>query len=202
MRAYEFGSIKSMSLPDSFARGDSLHGGMGNNWSKSFYPREKRDQDEVTITAMFRGAPTRDPDARNFRKLLDEPAGVIYSQQQSQNSKSEQRAISIVTSMAEALGNAGNNQLTNFEAGISGPRFNLQKMETMELNNKKVLAVSGYFHNSEMKAQTYYLGLFVDAKPQAKECTIEEFAFEATSKELFEKYLNGFQKSLATIEWK
>lgn len=201
MRVYEVGSIKSINLPDSFARGDFLHGGMGNNWKKSFYPRDKRDHDEVAITSMFRGTATLDPDARNFRKLLDEPARVVYSKQIEENSKSAQAAISIVNSMAEALGNAGNNQLTNCEMGIGGPRFNLQKMETLMLNDKKVLAVSGFFHNSEMKVQTYYLGLFVDARPNNQECIIEEIAFEATTEELYEKYRNSFEKSLHTIEW-
>ncbi len=201
MRIHQVGSIKSINIPDSFARGESQHGGMGRNWSTSFHPRDKRDQEEVTITTMFRGSPTLDPDARNFRKVLEKPAGIIYARQNVENEKSEQMAISTINSMVEVLGNAGNNQLTNSETGLSGPRFHLQKMETMDLNKKKVLAVYGVFHNSEMKAHTYYMGLFVDAKPDAEECIVEELAFEASSQELYDKYRNSFEKSLSTIEW-
>lgn len=45
------------------------------------------------------------------------------------------------------------------------------------------------------------IGLFVDAKPDKRECIVEELIFEAQTRELYEKYRGGFEKSLTSIEW-
>ncbi len=197
----DLGTIKSINLPDSFAKGEVLFGGMGQNWRKTFHPREKKDAQDVAITSMFRGSPTLESDAITFRTLLRQPPGVIFSADENAESKMHPQAKHIVNALADALGNAGNNQLTNAETGFGGPRFYLQRMETLELNKKKVLAVYGVFHNSEMKPQNYYVGLFVDSRPDKKECVVEELVFEAQTRELYEKYRGSFEKSLTTIQW-
>jgi hypothetical protein len=197
----DLGTIKSINLPDSFAKGEVLYGGMGQNWRKTFHPREKKDTKDVAITSMFRGSPTLESDGITFRTLLRQPPGVIFSADENAESKMQPQAKQIVNALADALGNAGNNQLTNTETGFGGPRFYLQRMETLELNKRKVLAVYGVFHNSEMKAQNYYVGLFVDSKPDTKECVVEELVFEAQTRELYEKYRVSFEKSLTTIQW-
>ncbi|MCC7531290.1 MAG: hypothetical protein IT342_22480 [Candidatus Melainabacteria bacterium] len=75
----DLGTIKSINLPDAFMKGEVLFGGMGQNWRKTFHPREKKDAQDVTITSMFRGSPTLELDGRTFRTLLRQPAGVIFS---------------------------------------------------------------------------------------------------------------------------
>ncbi len=197
----DLGTIKSINLPDSFAKGEVLFGGMGQNWRKTFHPREKKDAQDVAITSMFRGCPTSEPDGITFRTLLRQPAGVIFSADRNAKIEMHPQAKNIINALTDALGNAGNNQLTNSETGFGGPRFYLQRMETLELNKKKVLAVYGVFHNSQMKPQNYYVGLFVDARPDKKECVVEELIFEAQTSELYEKYRGSFEKSLSTIEW-
>ncbi len=197
----DLGTIKSINLPDAFTKGEVLFGGMGQNWRKTFHPREKKDAQDVAITSMFRGSPTLESDGRAFRTLLRQPAGVIFSADKDTEIETHPQAEKIVNALADALGNAGNNQLTNQETGFGGPRFYLQKMETLELNKRKVLAVYGVFHDREMKPQNYFIGLFVDAKPDKKECNVEELIFEAQTRELYEKYRGGFEKSLTSIEW-
>jgi len=197
----QFGVIKSIKLPDSFARGAVLYGGMGQNWRRSFHPREKKDAGDVAITSLFRGSATIGNDACTFRKVLAQPAGMIFSSSAESKHKCHPRAQLLINEMADALGNAGNNQLTNLETGVGGPRFYLQRMETIELNGRKVLAVYGVFHNSQMQAQAYYCGLFVDSDPAAADCVIEELVFEAQTKELYDKYRAGFEKALSTIQW-
>lgn len=197
----QFGAIKSIKLPDSFARGETLYGGMGQNWRRSFHPREKKDSLEVSITSMFRGSPTAVNDASIFRKILAEPPRVIYSSDSRSSHLCHPKAQLLVSEMVDVLGNAGNNQLTNCETGVGGPRFYLQRMESILLNGKKVLAVYGVFHNSQMEPQAYYCGLFVDSDPEREDCVIEELVFEAQTKELYEKYRSSFEKALATIQW-
>jgi hypothetical protein len=197
----ELGTIKSTNLPDAFTKGEVLFGGMGQNWRKNFHPREKKDARDVAITSMFRGSPTLELDGKTFRSLLRQPAGVIFSADRKAQNKIHPQAEEIVNALADALGNAGNNQLTNPQTGLGGPRFYLERMEILELNKKKVLAVHGFFHDSEMKPQNYFIGLFVDAKPDQRECIVEELIFEAQTRELYEKYCGGFEKSLTSIEW-
>jgi len=197
----DLGTIKSINLPDSFAKGEVLFGGMGQNWRKSFHPREKKDARAVAITSMFRGSPTLDSDGRTFRTLLRQPPSLIFSADSKAENEIHPQAKKIINALADAMGHAGNNQLTNPETGFGGPCFYLQRMETLELNKKKVLAVYGVFHDSEMKPQNYFVGLFVDAKPDKEECIVEELIFEAQTRELYEKYHSSFEKSLTTIQW-
>lgn len=201
MPDYRFGVIKSIKLPDSFARGETLHGGMGQNWRRSFHPREKRDSSQVSITSLFRGSPTECREASSFRKVLAQPPGLIFCSAEDSQHLCHPEAHALIKEMAEALGNAGNNQLTNFEKGVGGPRFRLQRMEVLEISGRKVLAVYGVFHNSNMEPQAYYCGLFVDAAPGKEDCAIEELVFEAQTKELYEKYRLGFEKAISTIQW-
>lgn len=197
----DLGTIKSINLPDSFTKGEVLFGGMGQNWRKTFHPREKKDAQDVAITSMFRGSPTLDSDGKAFRTLLRQPPVLIFSADSKAKNEIHPQAKKIVNALADAIGHAGNNQLTNPETGLGGPRFYLQRMETLELNKKRVLAVYGVFHDSEMKPQNYFVGLFVDAKPDKKECFVEELIFEAETRELYEKYHDSFEKSLTTIQW-
>ena len=196
-----FGVIKSIKLPDSFARGETLNGGMRQNWRRSFHPREKKDSRDVSITSLFRGSPTPFLEASTFRKVLAQPPGLIFSSAEDSQHLCHPEAPLLINEMAEALGNAGNNQFTNFETGVGGPRFCLQRMEVLAIGGRNVLAVYGIFHNSKMEPQAYFCGLFIDAAPDKADCAIEELVFEAQTKELYEKYRLAFERALSTIQW-
>lgn len=200
MPTLQAGIIKSITLPDSFAKGESLHGGRGTNWRKVFHPRNKRDTSDVSISAFFRGRAVIDDEAKAFRVLLRQPPGVVFSAQKDTDCCHPQ-AESIIKAMIDALGQAGNNQLTNQERGIFGPHFFLQRMETVELKKRKVMIVYGIFHDAEMNPLNHYVGLFVDADPNSSDCRIEELVFEAFSNAQYEKCRPDFEKALKSIVW-
>lgn len=194
MDTEKLGVIKTMHLPDNFVKGEERAGGMGNNWRKIFHPANSTD---VSITSLYRGSAAFAPSGRTFRTLLAQPSALIYSTENGGLAQAE----TIITSLAPALGNAGDNQLTNAETDEQGPLFYLQRMETVELNHRRVLAVYGIFHNSEKVPHNYYVGIFIDANPKAKECRIEEIIFEAQSRELYDQYHTQFEDSIKTIQW-
>jgi len=200
MRVDDLGVIKSIELPDSFTRGAVVLGGIGRNWRRIFHPRDKRDAQAVSIISYFRGGPAPPADGKMLRKLLAKPCGLIYSSEP-ESTNAHPQAPTLINALVDALGNAGNNQLTNPETGFGGPCFFLEKVETIELNKKNVLAVHGYFHDRELNAENFYTGVFVDASPNDAECLIEELVFEANTPRLYEKYYSSFQKALNTIRW-
>jgi len=196
-----FGVIKSIVIPDSFRRGEILYGGMGRNWRRSFHPREKRDAEEVSITSFYRGGAAAGSDSQILRELLARAPRQIFSSMESDKHPCPPQTQYLLSKMADILGNIGNNQFTNSETGIGGPRFRMEHMETIILNSRAVLSVCGVFHNSQLQPQNYYWGIFVDARPEGKDCLIEELVFEAETKTLYEKYRPAFQKSLTSIHW-
>lgn len=194
MNTEKLGVIKTMRLPDDFARGEERTGGMGQNWRKIFHPK---NNPEVSITSLYRGSAAFAPSGKAFRILLAESPTVVYSTDDSNH----MQAKTIITSLTDALGNAGDNQLTNSDQGERGPLFFLQRLETLALNGKTALAVYGIFHDSQKTPHNYYIGIFLDADPKAKDCRIEEIIFEAQSRELYDQYHKQFEDSLKTIQW-
>lgn len=194
MNTEKLGVIRTMHLPDDFVKGEERAGGMGNNWRKTFHPKDKSD---VSITSLYRGSAAFAPSGRAFRALLAQPSALIYSP----DNNSHPQAKTIISSIAPALGNVGDNQITNLETNERSPEFYLQRLETLELNQRRVLVIYGIFHDINKKPHNYYIGVFIDAEPKAKECRIEEVIFEAQTRELYEQYHGLFEDSIKTIEW-
>ena len=114
----------------------------------------------------------------------------------------DEKTTKRIRSLESALGNAGNNQITNSSSGVSGPRFYLEKIHVIDLSSKPVMAVQGYFHGFDGQVHNHYMGIFFDATPDDRDyCQIEEIVFQAPTWELFGKYFPQFQKTLNSIRW-
>lgn len=201
MRVEEIGSIKYIELPDSFARGEVQMGGMGQNWRRIFQPRDKKDADDASIVAFYRGAPASAEDAAPFRHLLKQPPSLLFSTI-SMGNGAQQHNFELIRELESILGQCGNNQIANIETGVQGPRFCLEKLETILVSGKNVLALSGFFHDMDLHPQAFLRGLFFDAQPESTDCIVEELIFEAQTRILYDKYSPAFEKSLSTICWR
>lgn len=201
MRVEDVGIIKTIELPDSFGRGEIQMGGMGENWRRQFQPRDKKDADDVSIVSFYRGSPAANDDAAPFRFLLRQPPAIVYSSMKNRAGQTSQ-CSDVIRELEGVLGQCGNNQVANEETGFGGPRFHLEKLETISVGGKNVLSACGYFHDMDFRPQAYFAGLFLDAQPDSPQCFVEEFIFEAQTRPLFDKYYPSFEKAIASIEWK
>jgi hypothetical protein len=189
------GAVQDMQLPADFEFGQDLLGGMGLNWLKSYQAVENKD---VQISLFYRGTPNTAESVAGFRFLLS-MQGVLFDVDKGDPDEQTRKRI---CSLETALGNAGNNQITNKASGISGPRFFLEKIHVINLNSKSVMAIQGYFHGYDGEVHNHYMGVFFDATPDDKTyCQIEEVVFQAPTWELFERYFPQFQKTLNSIRW-
>lgn len=188
------GAIKKILLPGEFSEGKTTYGGTGQNWSFDYYAK---NNPEVTITFYYRGTSIHDDDALFFLRLLEKEPQQIFSADKNSHESVEQ----LIHGLAPALGNAGNNQITNKNTGMRGPRFFLASLQTMEINNKRALLVAGYFHTFEGSFSQAFRGLFFPAKNTPDSCDIEELFLQTPSKESMEEYASKFAQALASIEW-
>ncbi len=194
------GAIAKLTLPEGFVLGEEVRGGMGNNWTVSYNPP---DTEAVEIMLFYRGTPDRGVDPARFRGLLEKSPHELFDlSKQSDNMPPD--TIETLVAIQDLLGNAGNNQITNTRDGLQGPRFQIEKVETMELNGRNVLGVRGFFHSYKgvSDLHNYYYGIFFDVAANKEWCQIEEIIYQGDTKELFERYWNDFFGSLSSISWK
>lgn len=187
------GSIDKILLPPNFIAGSEEYGGKAMNWEKKFHPV---NEPGVTIALYYRGMPCPQVYGDAFRQITKQPPAVYFDEQ-----LNEANRVDAVVRLGQALGNAGNNQLSNTATGLGGPRFHIQSLKTMLLVGKPVVFVTGLFHSFDMVVSNYYAGYFVDATPSDDRCRLEEIFLQAESIELFEKFREPFERAIATIQW-
>ena len=190
------GAVKKISLPERFVVDRRVDGGMGDNWESCFHPL---DQSGVSIFLYYRGRPISGEDAEAFRSLLERQPHEIFSLSSAPFPSAA--AVTLFLQLAEALGNAGNNQLINREGGIRGPRFFLEQAETFDLRGRRVLCVRGHFHGPDREPHNYFCGIFFDSATYDKDCRVEELILQAETESLFDQYYPLFRQSIETIEW-
>lgn len=191
MLTLQEGVIQKIDMPSGFELNEETRGGMGMNWLRVYSPK---GVDGVSISLFYRGAPELVEYARVFRSLLKNPA-VVFDDS---DGPKDEGAQARVRSIQSCLGNAGNNQITNPEHS----RFYLEKIQTIELCGRPVMAVQGYFFGPDGQVDNNYMGVFFDATPDDREaCRIEEIVFEAANWDLFEQYFAEFQKTLNSVRW-
>lgn len=191
------GAIKKISLPEGFLKGEELVGGLGNNWTCKFHPQ---NDPEVDLSLYYRGRPIVGTHAKNFRDMLRRPPQFIFAA--SDFIPATELETNLVASLSVAMGNSGNNQLSNKAAGTAGSRFFLETMQIRSVKNKHALAVTGYFHDADGELNLAFRGLFYEAKPgDDSGCDVEEIFMQAPSRELLDRYTEAFEAMLATIEW-
>ena len=188
------GAIKSMKMPDAFSEHSERVGGMGSdNWMHSYrIPKERYPE----ITCRYSGYPLFGAEVAAFRNILNQEAGVVFEQANPQYCTKSN--LDQVRQVSSALGNSGDNQISNPEGG---PMFNLKKMEVREINGRSVLHVLGWFQDQELEPKVYLSCIFIDADPKSEQCRVEELYFQAFPLDLFDKYLSDFEQVLPTIKW-
>lgn len=185
------GLIGSFSLPKGFKLVREELGGHGDNWMFVYAIDEA---ESVSITAAYRGFPVLELRANPYREILGKGEHIVFS-------KAENIESGSIPSISRVLGNAGDNQLNNPDKGKFGPAFEIEEAKVAMVNGKAVLKVDGYFHDENMNPTSHFLGIFIDGSPESSKSDVEEFYFQSTTKEAFDKYLDSFKDSLKSIVW-
>lgn len=184
--------MKAVKIPTGFAPKDQARGQIGVNWQMRF---QASNRPEVTLTLFYRGQPIDKESSSSFRQALSGGTRVLFS---THDDVSEAQTMA---ALSEAMGNAGDNQLVNFETGFRGPCFTLEKSEIQELNRRPVLVVSGRFKDEHDNVTNVYRGIFIDANPGEQKCRVEEIFLHAPNDRLFAQYLPLFRQTVESIEW-
>jgi hypothetical protein len=187
MQLHDIGQIKCVWVPDHLAEfssdSDEL---IGARWSKVFKAKDGSDR---KLTFFFRGLPIDDKSARYFLELLqDKPA----------NNGPQQLSAEEIKSLFMVLGlsTVGNNQYSNpapAEA-LMPPAFQLEIAETIAVNGKTVLRVSGCFRGG-----THYRGIFFPGSYDGR--IVEELFCQSEDKERLKEIIDDLDGVLKTIDW-
>ncbi len=188
----DFGSLKRVIGPPTWVKVEEQLGGIGARQSQLFHPPETAD---VYINAFYRGLPIDKNGADYFGKLLTSsvPAGTTFPLTPEQI-----RALHVVL----GLNTVGDNQFTNNEpkGNRNYPVFHLASAELVPLNGRTVLRAVGNFQNENGLPGNEYAGILFPSKTQPDE--IEEIFFQAPTRGKYLRYLNAFEQTLKTVEWK
>lgn len=194
MLTLDKGAVKKLKLPESFILGEEEYGGKGLNWRRQYVSRLGSG---VEITSYYRGRPAAKVDSDAFRAVMSKPPHEIFLEGQT----TEEQAEPILQEVWGALGNAGNNQITNKSEGLGGPRFHMVSCSTIDMNGRRVMVATGWFHGPDGAVHNHYCGIFFDASPNEEACRIEELIFQADSQQVYDSYLPSFREALFTMEW-
>ncbi|CAN5350591.1 hypothetical protein BH11CYA1_BH11CYA1_13490 [soil metagenome] len=204
----KIGVIKELLLPPEFVQGEQEFGGKGNNWRLSYHPRKFKDTDTgAQIILYFRGKSPYKTAGDAFRVFLAQSPTTLFDSTKDKNTRP---ISSMLKNLGESLGPAANNQLLNKEEpGLQGPLFFLQKVAVALVNKRKVLALTGIYHASDVSPEafeghpltSYYHGLLFDSAPGSQPCCLEELVMQAPTAALLEQYMPSFEKAVASIRW-
>lgn len=186
------GCMKAVKIPTGFAPKDQARGQIGVNWQLRF---QASNRPEVVLTLHYRGQPLNPEESKKFRTALSASTRVLF------NPHENVADTETLASLSETMGNAGDNQLVNFETGYRGPCFSLEKAEIQELNNRRILVVNGRFKDEHENLTNVYRGIFIDANPGEPKCRVEEVFLHAPNERLFAQYLPLFRQTIESIEW-
>lgn len=186
------GCMKAVKIPSGFQAKDQARGQIALNWQTRF---QASHRPEVTLTLYYRGQPINETASKAFRDALAGGAKVLFAEHDNICE------LDTISSLSEAMGNAGDNQLVNVETGFRGPCCQLEKAEVQNLNRRNVLAVGGRFHDENGVLTKVYRGIFIDANPIESRCKVEEVFLHAPTDKLFAQYLPLFRQTIESIEW-
>jgi len=190
------GSIQSINIPENFIISKERYGDMAASWLLCYSPVE---DEQIEIGFLYRGKALYVDDAKSFRKLINQPSQVLFADDTSGAVFEKQKEL--LDNLYFVFGDIGNNQITNDKKGLEGPRFFLERLETLSINGRRVLSVKGWFHNIQLTPQNYYYGLMFDRNRLSDQCHLEELYFQAHSQIQYDKYFFEFTNCLKTIIW-
>ncbi len=186
-------TFKFVQMPKGFRFESEDYGGRGNNWLRTYTKPDTGDM--VKLCQRFSGYPLSEIDSESFREVLKQKPHIIYEKSAANDQAPSLRDI------CYALGNVGDNQMTNSTPAPYGPTFELEKMAVEEVAGRNVIRVCGWFHGVDMVPQHYFCGMFVDAEPDSEECRVEELYMEAYSEELYMSHLPLFDEMIQKMTW-
>lgn len=186
-------TFKFVRMPDGFRFEGEEYGGRGENWLKTYTSAALADR--VKLCQRFSGYPLSEVDSESFRGALERNPQTIF-----EKSKPVETTIPL-RQLCYALGNVGDNQVTNSTEAPYGPTFELEKLSVEEVAGRRVIRAWGWFHGADMVPDHYFCGIFVDAHPDSEECCVEELYMEAYSEELYKQCLPVFEEMIETMTW-
>lgn len=194
MPTQNLGLIRSFELPQGFVPGAEETGTRGRNWLRSYHPA---GTDAVQLTMAYSGFPLNERESQSLRAILaSEPRDIFVK-----DAKCDEAARLEAELLSPALGNAGNNQISNTEAGYAGPIFELERLSLVQLDVRTVVRAWGWFHSTDRIPKNHFTGIFFDASPDQPEARIEELYLQARSQELFDEHRAGFEMMLASVRF-
>lgn len=191
------GCITSLRVPEAFTVHDEEFGGYGGtNWSHKYRIWGKKYPE---ISSRYSGFPVPAYSAAAFRELLAKGPHIVFDTAQADYCQDEHKEV--VSQVSPALGNSGDNQISNTNEGYDAALFKLERMEVVHLNARPVLQIRGHFHTLEMEPRVFLNCYFIDADPKAKDCRVEELYMQAFPEDILKEHQADFQHVLDSINW-
>lgn len=184
-----FGSIKKLSVPPGWQPKVTKGVDAGSGSEKGFFPSDNTD---VCLSLFSRGTPVSPEQALGFNRLL---VSKIMGTELTETEFGK---------LAHVLGytTVGDNQYTN--EGKKGthefPAFDIKSAQVVELNDRRVLQVSGMFQDNDGKLKSEYIGYFIYNPDNPTE--IDEIVFESKKANGLASFMAPFKEALKTIQWK
>jgi len=191
------GAIQHVGLPEGFSLCEDTVGKVALSHLRRYECAEHRG---VEIDFFYRGNELSELDSKTLRQYLSQPNQVFIEKRE--NELPSEKDIALMEEFYFIIGTPGNNQVSNQAEGSRGPRFHLEKLETITVSGKRCLAVTGWYHGPNKEVHNYFYGIYFDSKRSIKQCRLEEAYLHAPTHVLFEYYLPDFQETLKTIVWK
>ncbi|MDX2108503.1 MAG: hypothetical protein SFY67_19065 [Candidatus Melainabacteria bacterium] len=191
------GAIQNVTLPEGFSLCEDTVGKVARSHLRRY---ESTKYKSVEIAFFYRGNELSSTDTNTLRQYLSQPNQVLIEIEETE--KPTPKDVEIMQEFYYIIGTPGNNQISNSEKGIRGPRFHLASLETLMVSGKRCLAVNGWYHGPKEEVHNYFYGVYFDSKRSQKLCKLEEVYLHAPTSALFDYYLPDFQETLKTIVWK
>lgn len=191
------GAIQYVCLPENFPLCEDTVGKVAHSYLRRYEPNQHKGTE---IAFFYRGNELTESDSSVLRQYLTQTDQTLIEINESQ--EPSQKDVEIMNKFYFIIGTPGNNQISNKEKGNRGPRFHLEKLETITVSGKRCLAVTGWYHGPSNEVHNYFYGVYIDTKRSQKQCRLEEVYLHAPTSALFNYYLPDFQETLKTIIWK
>lgn len=191
------GAIRFVTLPEGFSLTEDTRGRVAASHLRRY---ESAQQKGVEISFFYRGNDLSGPDTQTLRQYLSQQNQILIEKQEYE--LPTEADISLMKEFYFILGTPGNNQVSNTETGARGPRFHLEKLETIAVSGRRCLAVTGWYHGPNAEVHNYFYGVYFDSKRTSKSCRLEEAYLHAPTHMLFEYFVPEFQDTLKSIIWK
>lgn len=163
----DIGRIRRLPLPDGWKKTREVVGQFGNSY---LYHFGRADTPDMQLSVFYRGMLVSSLSGKEFVRILKKEPHELSSE--------------AVLTISEVLGNCAQPDI-----------YDLDRATTINLADKKVIAVEGRFPEIPLENRTIFINGGNDG------CTVMEIIFSAP-KEAFAKYSPALDRCLQAIEWR